>query len=362
MFGKIKTAKLKPAMITTVGAQISDLEYETGLHTTTPSSFALQKYIKHAVDAKCNYMVLETTSHALDQNRILGVDFKIGVLTNITHEHMDYHKTYENYVKAKAKLFQKAEISILNKDDESFNPIKSMLEGKKIFTYSTKTSADFTPAAVKQKLPSEFDFNHHNFLAAIAVAKILNIPHESIQLALTTFNFPKGRQEIVYERGFKVIVDFAHTPNSFAQILPSLKQSSRGRLIHVFGAAGARDRSKRPLMGQISSKSADIIILTAEDPRSEKIDDINAQIKIGINKKFNSADFKLYTDGNEKNLCFEIPDRSEAIEFAISIAKDGDTIITTGKGHEKSMNMGSGEIPWSEHKAVENALRKRFAD
>lgn len=340
----LKTADMSPAMITTVGAQIGETEYNTGLHTTTPSSFTLQKYIKRALTSGCRYLVLEVTSHALDQNRVNGIDFKIGVLTNISHEHLDYHKTYENYVNAKSKLFLRSDIAVFNKDDKSYERVLELCKGKKIYTYSLRGTADFNLESIKIPLPPQFDFNHENFLAAVSVAKILGVDDEKIKLALATFKFPEGRQEIVYDGKFRVVIDFAHTPNSFDKVLNGIKGSISGRLIHVFGAAGERDRSKRPLMGSIAAKFDDIIILTSEDPRSEEIESINEQIKLGI------KDFK--------GELVEMPDRQEAINYAVRIAQKGDTIIITGKGHEKSMNLGHGEVAWSDHEAVERVLNQ----
>ena len=344
IFHILREAGENPAMITTVTAQIGDETYDTGLHTTTPSSFIVQRYIKRAVDAKCNYLVLEVTSHALDQNRVHGVDFKIGVLTNITHEHLEYHKTRDAYIEAKSKLFKLAATSILNMDDSSYQDIRSKLSGKNILTYSLKNKgADFNLKSTGVKFPAQFEFNSENFLAAVAATATLGIDKQKIAAALSTFNFPAGRQEIVYEKDFKIIIDFAHTPNAFEKVLPALKQETKGRLIHVFGCAGERDRAKRSLMGQIASKFDDVIILTAEDSRSEEIESINEQIKLGI---------KDY-----RGEMFEIADRQKAIDFAVRSAQKGDTIVITGKGHEQSMNLGNGEIPWSEHEVVEHALK-----
>lgn len=340
----LKTANFNPAMITTVGAQIGDETFDTGLHTTTPSAFTLQKYIKRAVDAKCDYLVLEVTSHALDQNRANGIKFKIGVLTNISHEHLDYHKTYQSYVDVKSKLFQRSEIAVFNKDDKSYSQVLEKCKSSKIYTYSVRGPADFNLKSIKIPFPSQFEFNYENFLAAIAVSKILNISDVDIKVALSTFRFPAGRQEIVFDGDFRVVIDFAHTPNSFLKILDGIKKTTNGNLIHVFGAAGERDKSKRSLMGEISAKFSDIIILTAEDPRSETIASINEQIKLGI------SDFK--------GEIIEIQDRANAIRYAISIAKKGDIVLISGKGHEKSMNLGNGEISWSDHAAVEEALAK----
>ncbi|HVZ67235.1 MAG TPA: UDP-N-acetylmuramoyl-L-alanyl-D-glutamate--2,6-diaminopimelate ligase [Patescibacteria group bacterium] len=359
IFHILRTAGYNPAMVTTVAAQIGDKTYDTGLHTTTPSPFALQKYIAKARNANADYLVLEVTSHALDQNRTQGIEFKIGVLTNITHEHLDYHGTYENYVKVKSKLFRRADVSILNLDDDSYKLITKNIGSKKILTYSIKNKrADFNPKSVGVDFPDEFNFNYENFMAAISVAEVLGINREKVKEALATFKFPKGRQEIIYDKEFRAIVDFAHTPNSFARVLPVLKKSTKKRLIHIFGSAGQRDMSKRPLMGTKSSESADIIVLTAEDPRNEKIEDINAQIKLGI-ADFKNADFNGVDKVLDKKVLFEIPDRQKAIDFAIKIAEPGDTVVVTGKGHEQSMNLGHGETPWSDHLAIQKAIESQ---
>ena len=336
IFHILKTSGKKAAMITSVGAQIGDEGFDTGFHTTTPSSFTLQKYAKKAIDAGCEFLVIEVTSHALDQNRAHGIDFKIGVITNVSHEHLDYHGSYENYLKAKSKLLRRAEIPILNEDDESFRPLKSILSGRNILTYSQNDKNGF-------RLPKLTRFNISNFLAAIVVAKVIGIDKKVIEKAISTFKMPEGRQEVVYDKQFRVIIDFAHTPNSFGNLLPEIKKTTRGRLIHVFGAAGQRDKSKRPFMGKMSAECSDVIILTAEDPRSEKIEDINAQIKLGIK--------------NFKGELLEFNNRQEAINFAVRSAQKGDAVIVTGKGHEKSMNLGRGEEPWSDQEAVKQALK-----
>ncbi len=336
IFHILKTAGKKAAIINTLGAQIQDQSFETGLHTTTPSSFAIQKYVKKAIDQGCEFLVLEVTSHALDQNRVHGIDFKIGVVTNITHEHLDYHRSFENYLRAKSKLLRSAETAVLNGDDESYGSLKNMLADRNIITYSTKDKENYI-------FPGLAAFNISNFLAAISVASIVGIDNKIVQKALDNFKMPEGRQEVVYDKGFRIIIDFAHTPNAFQNILSEVKKSIKGRLIHVFGCAGLRDKSKRPLMGEISAKYSNIILLTAEDPRSEKIEDINIQIKLGI---------KDY-----KGELLEIFDRQEAINKAIQIAQKGDIVIITGKGHEKSMNLGHGEEPWSDHEAVKKALK-----
>lgn len=328
----LKTADKDVSMISTVGANINGQAYGIGFHVTTPSPWQIQSFLSKAR----GYLVLEVTSHALDQNRVFGVDFAIGVLTNVTNEHLDYHKTYENYVKTKAKLLQAAKVAIVNRDDESFKVIKS-----KVITYGIKQGA-ITPKSFPFKTKLFGEYNKYNILAAVAVCKNIGLSDSQIKKGIETFTLPIGRAEIVHEDNFTVMIDFAHTPNAFAKLLPEIKKQIKGKLIHVFGAAGKRDASKRPLMGEISSEYADVVILTSEDPRNEPVEKIMDEIESGMKKKV-----------------VKIANRQEAITAAIKMAKKGDFVLLTGKSHEQSMNYGNGEEPWSEHEAVEKALRLR---
>lgn len=338
------------ALISTVGAIIKGKEYDTGFHVTTPDSITLQSYLRKAKNAGVEYVVLEVTSHALDQNRTSGIRFAIGVITNISHEHLDYHKTYEKYVAAKAKLLKQANTAILNKDDKSYllllKPLRSL--GRKIVTYGME-NADVSKAitsSFESNLPGEY--NEYNVLAATAVCLQLHINENSIKQAIASFVLPKGRAEIVYSDGFTVMIDFAHTPNAFRNLLKTLKKSKgAGRLIHVFGAAGLRDSSKRRSMGEIASEYDDVIVLTAEDPRTEQVTKITEQIASGI---IHVGDVPQVVT---------IADRQEAIAYAVQLAKKHDIVVVTGKGHERSMNYGSGEVVWSDHEAVTKALSKQ---
>lgn len=346
----LKKAGFNVSMISTVGAVINGKNYNLGFHVTTPSSFAIQDFLKKIVSfnrdkpQETNYLVLEVTSHALDQHRIFGIHFEIGVITNITHEHLDYHKTYQEYVKTKMKLLKKAKTAIVNQDDQSYKIIlnlKAKTTDKKWVTYGLTKTANVNPYKFPFQMPIDGEFNKYNILAAIAVCSELGIREKTIKEALESFKLPLGRTELVYNGDFKIMIDFAHTPNALQQILSSLKVKMKGRMIHVFGSAGERDYKKRPLMGAISAKFADVIILTSEDPRSESAEKIINEIKSGIKKKS----------------VFEIIDRQEAITKAVKMARSGDLVIITGKGHEKSINMGKEEKDWSEHKAVEKALQ-----
>jgi UDP-N-acetylmuramoyl-L-alanyl-D-glutamate--2,6-diaminopimelate ligase len=356
----LKSSGKKTALISTIGAYLGSKTYDTGFHVTNPASFPLQRFIKKIVDSGHDYLVLEVTSHGLDQNRVWGIPFEIAVLTNITHEHLDYHGTFEDYMKTKFKLFQKARNCVLNADEAVFPYFKSNLDPKKIMTYSYKLdSSDYNLDSYKFKTNLTGEFNKLNCLAAIATAKILQVPDKDIKQAILSFTAPQGRMEEVQDKPFRIIIDFAHTPNSFAQILPAVKEKTEGRLIHVFGCAGKRDTTKRPLMGTESAKYADIIILTAEDPRDETVDKISWEITQGFEEgwKKESGIQNLESRINNKTY-YIISNRKEAIDFAVSISKKGDTLLLTGKAHEKSINYGQGEEPWDEFKVVKDAIKK----
>jgi len=382
----LHTAGYNASMISSVGAVIGGKPYDVGFHVTTPSPWALQRFIslchpelvsgskspraempkqvRH--DNKDHYLVLETTSHAIDQNRIWGIPFDIGVLTNVTHEHLDYHKTYENYVKTKAKLLKMARVAVVNRDDISYELISNIKnqisnthsKNKKWVTYGLRDDSDVNPQKFPFKSTLIGEFNKYNVLAAVAVCRSLGVDDKTIRNAITSFDPPIGREEIVYENDFTVMVDFAHTPNAYDAILSSIKSNIKFRLIHMFGVAGERDASKRPLMGKASAKYSDIIILTAEDPRSESVEKIMNEIESGI--KIPNSKFQI--PNKSKIQIFKIPNRQEAITAAIKMARRGDFVLITGKSHEKSMNYGKGEEPWDEFGAVSRALSVRRDD
>lgn len=342
----------KAALISTVTAKIGQKEIDTGFHVTSPDSWKLQRLLREIVNQGFEYVVLEATSHGLVQNRFFGCHFKIGVVTNVTHEHLDYHKTYENYLKAKGKLFDKVEIAILNRDDESYKYLrtKNIEHRTKIITYGIRNKADFTPRNFPFKTPLLGDYNQYNCLAATAAVSSLGAPTKMIKQALADFPGVKGRLEEIKNRfGFKVFIDFASTPNSLKNVLIALRKivPAKGRLMAVFGSAGLRDVQKRALMGEMAAKYADLIVLTAEDPRTEDVNKIIEQIAQGALKK----------GAQEGKTLFKVADRAEAIKFAIQrLAKKGDIVVICGKGHEKSMCFGKIEYPWSDFDAVKKAL------
>ncbi len=344
IYALLKNTGLKASMISTIKAVIGDKEYETGFHVTNPPASELQKYIKQAKEAGSEYLVLEVTSQGLVQFRTWGINFNIGVITNITHDHLDYHKTFENYLNAKAILIKNSQYAVLNKDDKNFDRLRNLSKGK-VVSYSISDKADVTNKQFKLKLQLPGNYNISNALAALSVATILELDAKKSIDILNKFENLEGRmQEIKNNKGLKIIIDFAHTPNALENALNSLKKNSKGRIISVFGAASERDQEKRPVMGRISAKLANITILTDEDPRFED------SMKIINDIASNSF--------NSENL-YKEPDRAKAIKLAISLAKRGDTIAIFGKGHEKSMNYKGKELPWSDKEAVEKALNER---
>lgn len=328
----LKFAGRKVSMISSVNAQIGDKTYDTGLHVSTPSPWKVQNYLSQAAKSGSEYFVLEATSHGLDQNRLTFVDFKVAVLTNITHEHLDYHGTFENYRKAKLKLFKNVQVSVINADDSSYDYVKKHASGR-IISYSTGGKGDF---------------NFSNIQAAIRATTALGIAKNTAQIAFKTFPGVRGRiEEIKLEQPYRVIIDFAHTPNGLEQALISLRsqlKAKSSRLIVVFGAAGERDTRKRPMMGKIVSHLADLVILTSEDPRRENPQEIALQIASGMN-------------GKKAHI---ILDRKEAIEFAVNLANKNDIVAIFGKGHEKSMTFGNKETPWDEFEVTKQAISKRI--
>ncbi|MBI3619638.1 hypothetical protein HY214_00630, partial [Candidatus Roizmanbacteria bacterium] len=292
--------------------------------------------------------------HAIEQNRTWGIRYLLAVLTNITHEHLDFHRTYERYLKSKVRFLDQAGQAVVNQDDKSYELVKKQVKNK-LITYSLREkSADYFGDPGKKLGLSLPRFNAYNYLAAYAVGKIVGIEESIILKALASFTLPPGRLEVVIVKPFTVLVDFAHTPNGFHEVLSAVSSSrlpKKGRLIHIFGAAGRRDASKRPLMGKESATFADLVILTEEDYRDEDPLKICAELALGLKEKgFTPVSPTNFGAGQKEYVT--IIDRKEAIAKALSLAKKGDVIILTGKGHEKSLCRGSKEYPWSDTQAV----------
>jgi len=370
----LKAAGVKVSMISTVKALVGEAIFDTGFHVTTPSPFEIQKFLRLMIKAGSKLAILEVTSHGLDQNRVAFLNFHSGVITNVTHEHLDYHKNYEAYLKTKSKILEGVKYRILNADEPSFAKLSAKGSGR-LISFGIRKDADVSAKKIQNKgngvefevhiknsareqeklivfLPMPGIFNVYNALAAVACVRAFDVENKVIVDSLKNFPGVVGRVEEIDEgQNFKVILDFAHTPNAFQQTLGTLKSRTRNRLICVFGAAGERDILKRPIMGEIAGKFCDYVVITSEDPRHEDINKITKEIAKGLEKSGAVLGESFW----------EVPDRVGAIKYAVTtLAKDGDTVAILGKGHEKSMNIGGVEYPWSDQIAASNALLERL--
>ena len=369
----LKECGQKVSMVSTVEARIADKSIDTGFHVTTPNPIKVQALLRKMVKAGSNYAILETTSHGLAQDRVAFVKFWVGIVTNITPEHLDYHKSLKNYLDAKAKLLRGVSLRILNADDLSFEKLKDKGSGQ-LVSYGIKTKSDFQAkniqfnngqtefeiinekkkenqiVVIKTNLPGEYNIS--NILAAFATAFSLGIEVEKIVAAIASFQGVAGRMQYLKEgQDFDCIIDFAHTPASIESALRSLNKTKVGKVIAVFGCAGERDPGKRPLMGRIVTQFADYSIFTAEDPRSEDVNKIIEQISKGA----------IVAGGIPNRTFWKIPDRAEAINTAIqTLANSNDIVVIFGKGHEKSMNIKGKEHPWSDEVVARSAIKTKL--
>ena len=337
-------AGLSVAMIGSLGYKIKEKEWPNTLKMTMPGRLKIQQFLYRAKKAGCKYVVLEVTSEGIKQKRHLGIKFDSAVLTNIYKEHIENHGSFENYVRAKDRLFKKTKLThILNEDEPLLERFKKFKSNKKIL-YGWH---DWEKLGLSTELKG--DFNKYNILAAVAVAENYGINLDVTKKALAKIHSISGRMEYIeVGQSFKVVVDYAHTPDSLEMVYDTLKRGLPlgGKLICVLGAAGGgRDKWKRPEFGRIAAKYCDEIILTDEDSYDENPAEIISEIESGI---------KNY----EPKGLHKILDRREAIKKALTLAKENDAIITTGKGSETSMAVAGGKkIPWSDKKAVEDLLK-----
>jgi UDP-N-acetylmuramoyl-L-alanyl-D-glutamate--2,6-diaminopimelate ligase len=373
-------AGLPAGMISTVNAVIGKEVLDTGFHVTTPEAPDVQRYLARMRAAGLTHVVLESTSHGLEQHRVRGCGFDIGVITNLTHEHLDFHGSFEAYRAAKARLFtmlaetpDKAagnpRLAVLNRDDSSYEYLSTVTPVRKV-SYGIDERADLraeqigyesdglhftaTGPGFRQEIHTCLlgAYNVSNCLAALAVTVLgLGIDPQLAQRGIANLPGVPGRMErISMGQDFLAVVDFAHTPNALRQTLIAARQMTAGRVIVVFGSAGLRDREKRFLMAETAAGLADLSVLTAEDPRTEALDDILAEMARGA---------QAGGGVEEKNfIC--VPDRGEALRKAVALAQPGDLVIACGKGHEQSMCFGTVEFDWDDRTALRAALAERL--
>ena len=358
IWNMLNQAGHKTGLMTTVAWGINKLTPELG-HMTTVDAFTLNKRIKTIADAGAEFLVLEVTSHALSEFRTLGIPIEVAVFTNLTHEHLDYHKTFANYRAAKGKLFKKAKFSILNADDPATEYYKKL--SLKYITYGIKNGENraknpkmlvsgvkytLDDMEIETKIPGEF--NIYNSMAAALVGKHLGLTTGEIEKGINTLESVEGRMTIIDEgQPFTVIVDYAHAPDALEKVFESIKDH-KGRVISVHGGAGRRDPSTRGIRGQILAKYSDIVIITEDDSRDEDPEKIAEAFLKGAEK---------YGKVLDKDLFKEL-DRKTAIKKAIDLAKPGDVVLILGKGHEKTILRADGPHDFEDIKVTQDCIRQ----
>lgn len=349
----------KVGLIGTVQNMVGDEVYPA--HYTTPDPHELQCLFRKMVDAGCEYCVMEVSSQALAQGRVKGIEFLLGAFTNLTQDHLDYHKTFENYFAAKRILFENCKIALTNTDDEYGKRITEGLDCK-VYTYGVKNinvdfsarNVEFSPKGVKYELvcdsigrvncPIPGRFSVYNSLCAAGVALALGFDFSEVVMAISQCIGVKGRIEVVpTNTDFTVIIDYAHSPDGLKNIISSLKEIATGRVVTLFGCGGDRDKTKRPLMGKIASELSDFCIVTSDNPRSENPGAIINDILEGM--KDTKTPFKV------------IENRAEAIKWAVNNAKENDIVLLAGKGHETYQILPTGTIHFDEREVVNEALK-----
>ncbi len=349
----------KCGLIGTVKNLVGDEEYPSQL--TTPDPFELHGLFRKMVDIGCEYCVMEASSQALEQKRTTGIRFRAAIFTNLTRDHLDYHHSFEAYLAAKHILFENADLAVINLDDPSTETMMKGLDCP-VITFSMKRdSADYTAKNIQiRNTGTEYElvgegvigrvhfaipgkFSVYNSMGAIVCLTELGIPFITAVNAAGTARGVPGRIEVVpTDTDYTVIIDYAHTPDGLVNILETVREITTGRVITVFGCGGDRDTTKRPQMGKIAVDYSDIVVVTSDNPRTENPDKIIDDIMAGIDKP--------------RIPVYRITDRTQAIEKALRKAKEGDTVVLAGKGHETYQILGKEKIHFDEREKVAQIL------
>jgi UDP-N-acetylmuramoyl-L-alanyl-D-glutamate--2,6-diaminopimelate ligase len=354
----------RPGLVGTVARRVGDVEQPNDERSTTPESLELQSLLADMLAAGNDSVVLEATSHGLALDRVRNCRFDAGIVTTVTSEHLEFHGTLEAYRAAKAKLVEEAPLSVLNADDGTYAYFRERARDR-VVSYAIDAAADVRAShvdagphgtrfvvdgprwsgSVSLQLPGWF--NVYNALAVLALAEGLGLDPETAARSMGELVDVPGRMQRVEEgQPFAVVVDYAHTADSLEKVLGVLRPLTAGRLLAVFGSAGERDRTKRPAMGAVAARLADVVVVTDEDPRLEDAHAINEEIAEG-------ARAAGAIDGES---LFIVDDRNDAIEHVVGLARAGDVILLAGKGHEQSMIYGTQRRPWDERQAARRAL------
>ncbi len=347
---------IKSGLIGTVKNMVGDKEFHTEL--TTPDPYDMHKLFKMMVDDGIKYCVMETSSQAFHQMRLAGIKFKTGIFTNLTQDHLDYHGTIEEYKVCKKMLFHNSEYAIINADDEAGAYMCEGLDicvddyginnackykAENIGLFSDRVEYDLNGEHVVFRIPGGFSV--YNSLSAIAGVCSLGFDFKDVVASVRGAATVKGRLELLdTDTDFGVIIDYAHTPDGLEKALNAVRGFTKGRVITLFGCGGDRDKTKRPKMGRMATDLSDIVVVTTDNPRTEDPDEIIQEILIG-------------TVGSKADVV-PVTDRSEAIAYALGIAKEGDTILLAGKGHETYQVIGKERVHYDEREVVAQALEK----
>ena len=366
----LKAGGYRTAMFSTALIEVDGQRQLNDLNATVGSTARMQQFFAQARDAHVDYVVLEITSHALDQHKLDGVPIEVAAMTNLTQDHLDYHKTMEQYAAAKGKLFARTpRYIVLNRDDEWFAFFDKYHASEQKITYGRDADADARIAHTKlykkgSEARLEFDgqapvelatylpgmFNIYNMAAAASVAHLLGVSSQDIITGVANLEGVPGRFErIAAGQAYDVIVDYAHTPDALEQLLASTKRITKGRVLLVFGATGDRDKAKRPIMGGIAARLADRIFVTDEESYNEDPGVIRQALMQGITKEGAQAKTE------------EIADRRAAIAAALKVARPGDTVLITGMGHEQFRIINGQRQPWNDGQVVRELLRQSAA-
>ncbi|OOB78830.1 MAG: UDP-N-acetylmuramoyl-L-alanyl-D-glutamate--2,6-diaminopimelate ligase [Epulopiscium sp. Nuni2H_MBin003] len=350
----------KVGVIGTIQNRIGDKILETA--RTTPEAIDLQNLFKRMAEEDVDTAIMEVSSHALDLNRVDMCDFNVGIFTNLTQDHLDFHHTMENYANAKAKLFAMCDINIINIDSDYAEVMLNAAKTTPI-TYGIKHHADFrakdiiitanateytlcyADKSIDISVPIPGEFTVYNTVGALIAAYKLGVPMEFIKECLKFIQGVPGRiQSFNSKKGYSVIVDYAHTPDGLENVLEAITKFVKGKIITVFGCGGDRDNTKRPIMGEVASQYSDKVIITSDNPRSEEPQSIIDQIEAG-SKKYDTP----YT--------IQV-DRKKAIDTALGMAKPGDVVLVAGKGHETYQHLKHGIIHFDDSEVVTEYLNK----
>jgi UDP-N-acetylmuramoyl-L-alanyl-D-glutamate--2,6-diaminopimelate ligase len=376
-----RAAGHNPGVIGTINYRFGNIVKQS--LNTTPESLEIQKLLAHMVKEKVSHVAMEVSSHALDQNRVEGINFAVGVFTNLTPEHLDYHGTMEDYTRSKTKLFSRflehskipgEKFAVLNQDDLQTSYIRSrtsvsvvrygMGNGVDITVQDAKVSHEGirgtlkTPHGSIEVTSSLFGrFNLYNIMAATGAALCLHIPLEAIRSGIENFISVPGRMERVgRDSNFTILVDYAHTPDALEKALFSLRELAPKKIITVFGCGGDRDRHKRPMMGEIAATLSDLVVITSDNPRTEKPEAIIAEIEEGV-KNVGLEKISPNESLFRKGYC-TVEDRFEAIRVALGMAQPGDSVLVAGKGHEDYQIIGTQKIHFDDREKIREALDK----